>query len=151
MRTSVALSAEAGSGGAAGASVGPWTTSADVAAHRDRPIDLVHLARQTFGDKRLETELLCMFMRQAEQIQASLDDIAADRPGAQSAADLLHMLLGSSRAVGATQVATLAQAFEAKLRRDDPEGAGLGVVERAELRAAVARVNAFIAVLLEPA
>ncbi len=31
----------------------------------DRPIDLVHLAKQTMGDKALEIEVLQMFARQA--------------------------------------------------------------------------------------
>ena len=33
----------------------------------ERPIDLVHLARQTLGDKDTETQVLCLFARQARQ------------------------------------------------------------------------------------
>ena len=34
-----------------------------------RPIDLVHLAKQTMGDKTLEIEVLQMFARQARACQ----------------------------------------------------------------------------------
>ena len=37
-----------------------------------RPIDLVHLSRQSLGDRALEIELLTLFERQAEQIAARL-------------------------------------------------------------------------------
>ena len=82
-----------------------------------RPIDLVHLTRQTFGDKRLETELLRLFMRQARQIQAGLDAACGDDAvSCLPAADLLHTLIGSARVVGAHRVAALAQGCEAALR-----------------------------------
>lgn len=72
-----------------------------------RPIDLVHLARQTMGDKALELEVLQMFARQARE---SMKDIAASEGAARSAA--AHRLKGSAQSVGAGAVAKAAEALE---------------------------------------
>ena len=82
------------------------TTDAD-----PRPaIDLVHLARQTLGDRDLELELLALFARQARSIVAALGASAhgGSTPSTQ-AGDLLHTLCGSARAIGAWGVAEEAQ------------------------------------------
>jgi HPt (histidine-containing phosphotransfer) domain-containing protein len=88
----------------------------------DRPIDLVHLSRQTLGDRALETELLQLFDRQAAQIAARLaaDTGNADRRWRQ---DLSHTLKGSARAIGAGLVANAAQHYENVLAstRDDSQ------------------------------
>src|SRR6056297_3252265 len=80
----------------------------------DRPIDLVHLSRQSLGDRDLEIELLNLFDRQAEQIMARLKSEcgAGDRRWRH---DLSHTLKGSARAVGAARVARAAQVYEALL------------------------------------
>ena len=89
---------------------------------QDRPIDLVHLARQTLGDRALEVELLQLFERQAAQIIARLDSDTgnAERRWRQ---DLAHTLKGSARAIGAHQVANTAQHYENVLAstRDEAE------------------------------
>lgn len=77
----------------------------------DRPIDLVHLAKQTYGERELESELLRLFDRQAAQILARLSD--GPVPDGRWRADLAHTLKGSARAVGAFAVAAAAQAYEA--------------------------------------
>ena len=80
------------------------------------PIDLVHLARQTMGDRALEVELLALFDRQAAQISdklaASLPGEASDAPTFSCRADLAHKLKGSARAVGAHAVAAAAENYE---------------------------------------
>ena len=74
-----------------------------------RPIDLVHLATQTMGDKALEIEVLQTFARQA---RASLQEIAqGDRAAAAIA---IHRLRGAAAAVGAFQVSTAAEKLEAR-------------------------------------
>jgi HPt (histidine-containing phosphotransfer) domain-containing protein len=80
----------------------------------DRPIDLVHLSRQSLGDRALEKELLQLFDRQAEQIIARLDSEigAGDRRWRR---DLSHTLAGSAKAVGALRVAQTASAYEEAL------------------------------------
>jgi HPt (histidine-containing phosphotransfer) domain-containing protein len=80
----------------------------------DRAIDLVHLSRQSLGDRALEKELLQLFDRQAEQIIARLDSEigAGDRRWRRG---LSHTLAGSAKAVGALRVAQTASAYEEAL------------------------------------
>lgn len=76
-----------------------------------RPIDLVHLSRQSLGDGALEIELLTLFERQAEQIA---DRLAVPRGNGERRwrHDLAHRLKGSALAVGAMTVAAAAQTYE---------------------------------------
>ncbi|MDO1584552.1 Hpt domain-containing protein [Rhizobium oryzicola] len=73
-----------------------------------RPIDLVHLAVQTMGDKNLEIEVLHLFARQA---RAALQEIGQGSPDAISAA--AHRLRSAANAVGAFRVASYCEAVEA--------------------------------------
>ncbi|HEX4767563.1 MAG TPA: Hpt domain-containing protein [Lichenihabitans sp.] len=126
---------------------GGWPASP--AARLDRPLDLVHLTRQTFGDKRLETELLRLFVRQAAQIDHALE-VGPERVDGQGDLDLLHLLVGSARAVGATRVASLAGEAEARLRRGiGAPGGRIGEAERRDLRQAIAGATTYIAELLD--
>lgn len=72
-----------------------------------RPVDLVHLARQTMGDRDLEREVLGLFVQQALSVR---DEIA----GADQKRRLLlaHGLKGSARNIGAFAVADCAAAIE---------------------------------------
>ena len=87
----------------------------DPMADRIPPIDLIHLARQTHGDRDLETELLGLFRRQAGQI---MERLSADLPSDSIPwrADLAHTLKGSARAIGATRVAIKAEIYEVQAR-----------------------------------
>jgi HPt (histidine-containing phosphotransfer) domain-containing protein len=78
-----------------------------------RPIDLVHLSRQTLGDRDLEIELLGLFERQAGQIVAQIANWTGG--GRSMRHDLAHTLKGSARAVGAVGVAAAAEAYENSL------------------------------------
>lgn len=71
-----------------------------------RPIDLVHLAKQTMGDKALEIEVLQIFARQA---RTCLSELGA--PDAQVNL-IAHRLKGAAAAVGAHEIATLATRLE---------------------------------------
>jgi HPt (histidine-containing phosphotransfer) domain-containing protein len=108
------------------------------------PIDLVHLSRQSLGDRALELELLTLFERQAEQIAARLATLpaAGERRWRH---DLAHTLKGSARAVGATAVAAAAQAYEEAL-----DGAGESAVtaSRDALLAAVTQARSAVLELL---
>ncbi len=73
-----------------------------------RPIDLVHLARQTMGDKALEVEVLQIFSRQARACLAELTKGDAGVVGA-----VAHRLKGAASAVGAHEVADAASRLEA--------------------------------------
>ena len=72
-----------------------------------RPIDLVHLARQTMGDKALELEVLQMFARQARE---SMKELATSEGAVRAA--VAHRLKGSAQSVGADAVAKAAAALE---------------------------------------
>lgn len=72
-----------------------------------RIIDFDHLARQTMGDKDLETEVLRLFARQA---RICMDGIA--RAPTKERRSIAHQLKGSARGVGAFAVAAAAETVE---------------------------------------
>jgi HPt (histidine-containing phosphotransfer) domain-containing protein len=76
-------------------------------ASLERPIDLVHLARMTLGDRGLEREVLALFDRQATVLMSRM---RAASPGAVTS--VAHTLKGSARGVGAWRVAAAAEAVE---------------------------------------
>jgi HPt (histidine-containing phosphotransfer) domain-containing protein len=89
-------------------------------APSDRPIDLVHLARTTLGDRNLEREVLQLFDRQLVML------IARMRTAAPSGvATLAHTLKGSARGIGAWRVARAAEALELAGAREDEVGSAL--------------------------
>ena len=84
---------------------------ADTAIHRgpcQRPIDLVHLARYTLGNKALEREILDLFVNQSLLILQRLEAASTDKEWRDQA----HALLGSAKAVGASRVADRALAAQ---------------------------------------
>jgi HPt (histidine-containing phosphotransfer) domain-containing protein len=93
----------------------------------ERPIDLVHLARMTLGDRGLEREVLQLFDRQAGMLIVRMQEAA--RAGICAAA---HTLKGSARGIGAWRVARAAEAVEL----------AAGSAAERELEAAIARLGA---------
>ena len=83
------------------------STDAPSLAPDDRPIDLVHLARTTLGDRGLEREVLQLFDRQSTLLIARM---RAAAPGGTVA--LAHAMKGSARGIGAWRVARAAEAVE---------------------------------------
>jgi len=84
---------------------------AQVSAKRrsEAPIDHVHLARYTFGNRALEIEVLQLFAEQAPEYLDSLRHAATEKAWRDAA----HTLKGSARAVGAFRVAERAERAEA--------------------------------------
>ena len=74
---------------------------------RNRPIDLVHLARQTSGDKALELEVLHSFARQARSCMVELSSGRID-----VITQTAHRLKGAALAIGAFQVSEAAEKVE---------------------------------------
>lgn len=113
-----------------------------------RALDLVHLSRQTMGDRELEIELLGLFDRQAGQIMERLEGGlgSADRKWRH---DLSHTLKGSARAIGAMRVGACAQAYEDALAADADEGELASGVR--QLKSAVEEAQAAIRDLLADA
>jgi HPt (histidine-containing phosphotransfer) domain-containing protein len=104
----------------------------------ERPIDLVHLARMTFGDRSLEREVLGLFMRQAGILVARMEASPAT-----AVPTLAHTLNGSAKGIGAWRVAHAAEALELACGDEDEFKAAL-----AKLRAATDEARAVIGDLL---
>jgi HPt (histidine-containing phosphotransfer) domain-containing protein len=73
-----------------------------------QPIDLAHLRRFTHGDKRLEAEVLKLFIEQAPLTIETMKRAQSKREWIVAA----HTLKGSARAVGAWRLAELAESAE---------------------------------------
>lgn len=110
------------------------TSATDVDS--DPPIDFEYLRRYTFGDERLEREVLELFCLHAPCLLAEMK--AATTPTAwQQAA---HSLKGSALAVGALSVARLSEEAEAAAPQFSEAGA---IVAR--LQDGIERVKTFLA------
>lgn len=72
-------------------------------------IDRQHLAKYTYGDSALEAEILQLFVTQVEGL---VEQLASARETEQWSF-VTHTLKGSARAVGAWQIAEMAQRLEA--------------------------------------
>lgn len=72
-----------------------------------RPVDLVHLGRQTMGDRALEQEVLDMFMHHALQVRDQIVEATVNER-----LSLAHGLKGSARGIGAFAIADWASAIE---------------------------------------
>jgi HPt (histidine-containing phosphotransfer) domain-containing protein len=104
----------------------------------DRPIDLVHLARATLGDRSLEREVLQLFDRQSMLLIARMRAATSD-----GVLMLAHTMKGSARGIGAWRVARAAEAVE--LAEGSPQAGD--ALER--LAAAAEEARAVIADLLK--
>ena len=85
-------------------------TSAASASPRSVAIDRAHLARMTHGERDLEREVLQLYAAQANLLLGRM--LARPVPPAAVAA-LAHTLNGSSRGIGAWDVAEAAAGLEA--------------------------------------
>ena len=110
--------------------------AADIAA--SHPIDLAHLGRYTLGDRALETEILGLLAAQLPITIGALRDASTDKQWGMAA----HTLKGSARAVGAWELATLAQDAE-QLSTDADTEKRTAFIPRIE--AAAEEVRAYIA------
>jgi HPt (histidine-containing phosphotransfer) domain-containing protein len=101
----------------------------------DRPIDLVHLARMTLGERSLEREVLQLFDRQSTLLLARMRSAAP-----AGVVTLAHTLKGSARGIGAWRVARAAEALEVAGAADT--GAALDRLAEAadEARAVIAEL-----------
>lgn len=72
-----------------------------------RPVDMVHLARQTFGDRALEAEILSLFVSQTQSVKARLRDA-----NGEERKRLAHGIKGSARSVGAFALGDAAAVLE---------------------------------------
>ena len=110
----------------------------DTGIARSRPVDLVHLARYTLGERALECEVLGLFSTQSIVYVARLRASRSDEEWREAA----HSLKGSALAVGAWRAAEAAQDAEA-LPADAAHSSRTACLS--EIEASVAEANAFIA------
>lgn len=103
----------------------------------ERPIDLVHLVRQTLGDRSLEREILQLFSVQARTILAHLGVAETGR----SRMELAHTLKGSARAVGAWRVADRAERCELACEARDDQWRAALVKLTASVDEAIGAIN----------
>ena len=103
-------------------------------------IDEEHLGHMTLGDRRLEREVLELFLRQTTIL---LGRIAGAEPPLAAAA--AHTLKGSARGIGAWRVAKAAEFLEQAARHEGDDSAG-GNLDHAiaELKAASLEAGAAI-------
>jgi HPt (histidine-containing phosphotransfer) domain-containing protein len=117
-------------------------TAEDDGGHR--PVDLVHLARYTMGDRDLEREVLTLFARQSDIYVARLRDARSAKAWVEAA----HTLKGSARGIGAWRVADAAERAE----RRAAEAGSAGCRKVADtVSERVAEANRFIEDLLASA
>jgi HPt (histidine-containing phosphotransfer) domain-containing protein len=109
------------------------------APERERPIDLVHLARATDGDESLEAELLSMFDLQSAKLAARIKLVDL---GPRVRGDIAHRLRGSALAIGAFAVAHAAGAVEAAFESENEPTQALAALDAAvsAARAAIAQL-----------
>jgi HPt (histidine-containing phosphotransfer) domain-containing protein len=110
----------------------------------ERPVDLVHLARYTLGNRALEREVLELFLTHSVLYLNRLKQAMSEKDWHNAA----HTIKGSARGIGAWQVATSADLAE-KLQGDslDRERGAAVVALEHDIEAA----NSYIASLLASA
>jgi HPt (histidine-containing phosphotransfer) domain-containing protein len=113
--------------------------------HKPTILDETHLARMTLGDRRLEREVLELFVRQTTIMLGRI--VGADQPLAAAAA---HTLKGSARGIGAWRVARAAELVENAAQGEGRNGDTTAAMEEAvtELKSASLEVSAVIGLRL---
>lgn len=109
----------------------------DQPSHR-RPVDLVHLARQSLGDRSLECEILNLFRSQSQLYIDRLAHAKTDEERKMAS----HTILGSARGIGAWAVA--AEAEKVELSKNSTK-------DLSSLRRALDEANAYIGSVLDDA
>ena len=77
-------------------------------ASAENPVDLVHLSRQSLGDRSLEQEILQLFRSQSKLYLNRLESASSTDERKLAA----HTVVGSARGLGAWKVAREAQKIE---------------------------------------
>jgi HPt (histidine-containing phosphotransfer) domain-containing protein len=102
------------------------------------PVDRAHLARQTFGDRELEREVLDLFRNQSPLYL----DRAKSAQSESEWREAVHGLKGSARSIGAWRIAEAAE-------RAETGNFASRVAAIAQLESALDEVNSFLDELLE--
>lgn len=111
------------------------------AVNDSRPVDLVHLSRQTLGNRELEREVLKLFCKQSS---IYLDRLCA-ATSLNDWHEAAHTIKGSARGIGAWAVVKYAEKAE-QLKSLRPAKRKAGLVDK--LAATLDDTNGFIDELL---
>jgi HPt (histidine-containing phosphotransfer) domain-containing protein len=112
--------------------------TSELAISKQPAIDRAHLARMTHGERDLECEVLQLYATQANLLLGRMGQASAAAVGA-----LAHTLKGSSRGVGAWQVAEAAAAVEVDAAQGRDTAAAIARLSSA-IRAAQVHIVALI-------
>ncbi len=77
----------------------------------ERPVDLIHLARYTGGERATNAEILELFVSQSAELMRKLQAVVETRDG-DSWRHIMHSLKGAARGVGAFALAQVAAEAE---------------------------------------
>jgi HPt (histidine-containing phosphotransfer) domain-containing protein len=110
-------------------------------AQPGRPVDMVHLAKQTLGDWSLGIEVLRLF----DEMQRTYFDRLELSTTRNELLVNLHALRGAATGVGAFALAQLARVTEDELKAGDP----VNPERIADIQMAVEEVSGFIETLVE--
>ena len=102
-----------------------------------KPVDMVHLAKQSLGDRFLEQEILKLFQSQSRLYLERLENAGSQDERRLAA----HTILGSARSIGAWEVAREAEAIQL--------GAPTGDVAFEALRFALDAANDYIGSIID--
>ena len=120
----------------AGTISGIRSNSTPDCASAKSPVDLVHLSRQTLGDRSLENEVLRLFVSQSVLFLDRLDHATTASERKLAA----HTVVGSARSLGAWKVAEEAAVVE--------QHCSYGC-DTSALHSAIEEANAYINTLLD--
>lgn len=109
-----------------------------------KPVDLVHLARYTLGNRELEQEVLELFSQQSVVYLARLCGAETDRDWREAA----HTIKGSARAIGAWRLGNCAEQAEPLTNAD---GSAARKAAMADIEAALVEATAYIETLIAKA
>jgi len=108
-----------------------------------RPVDLVHLARYTLGDRTLEREVLELFQSHS---RLQLDQLVAAVGDANKWRDAAHAIKGSARGIGAWSLASAAE--EAEAASGQPDALQRSLAD--DVDRAMSEANSYIDTLFAP-
>lgn len=110
----------------------------------DKPVDLVHLSRQTFGSKELEAEVLGLFLNHSRLCFQRLRQATSEREYIEAA----HAIKGSARAIGAFTLADMAEQLEQSVKTGHLDGTEPAIDE---IEQCLELTNSYISHLIEVA
>jgi len=77
----------------------------------ERPVDLIHLARYTGGERATNAAILQLFVGQSAELMRKLQAVVEARDG-EGWAHIMHSLKGAARGIGAFGLAQVAAEAE---------------------------------------